>query len=396
MRSLISRLFVALGLGLALFGVPAQTLAQTFQTSAPYAILMDAETGTVLFEKNADELNSPASMTKIMTAEVVFREISNGRLKLDDTFGVSTNAFKSGGLAAGGSTMFANVNSQIRIEDLLRGLIVQSGNDAAIVLAEGIAGSEENFAGLMTKRARELGLTKSTFKNSWGKGEPGQKVTARELAFLANHIIKTYPEYYKYFGEKEFTWNKVRQLNRNPLLTMDIGADGLKTGNIEESGFGLVGSTVDKETGQRLIVVVNGLRTAKDRADEARKLLQWGARSFEAKVIFGGNEPVGEAKVFGGTRADVPLVANGAIKLLVPRGSSERLSGKIVYQGPLIAPVEAGQVVARLRVMRGTVQALDIPLKTAESVDVGPLHRRAYDAASEYISGLFRKYVTKK
>jgi D-alanyl-D-alanine carboxypeptidase (penicillin-binding protein 5/6) len=367
--------------------------AQTFQTSAPFAILVDYDSGTVLLEKNADQLMAPASTSKIMTAEIVFRELAEGRLKLDDTMTVSVNAWRKGGASSGGSTMFAKVNSQIRVEDLLRGLIIDSGNDAAITLAEGIAGTEDAFAAMMTKRARELGLTQSTFANPWGKGDPQEKVTAREMAKLAAHVIKTYPQFYKYFGEQEFTWDKIRQRNRNPLLFMNIGADGLKTGDINESGFGLVGSAV--QNGQRLILVINGMKTARERAEEGRKLLEWGFRAFEAKQMFAADETIGTARVYGGEQSEVPLVAGAPVKLLVPRGSDSKLVGKIVYRGPLIAPVQEGVEVARLKVWRGTTELLDVPLKTANSVAVGSLPKRAFDAGVELATNLLLKSFSK-
>ena len=227
-----------------LIGPVPPVFAQSFQTVAAQAILVDADTGTVLFEKNADELMAPASMAKIMTVEVIFNEIRQGRLNFDSEFLISENAWRKGGGPSSGSSMFAQLGSRIKLADLLRGIIVQSGNDASIAAAEGIAGSEENFARMMNARARELGLTKSTFRNATGYGHPEQKVTARELARLTIHLIETYPDLYKMFGEKEFTWNKIRQQNRNPLLSLDIGADGVKTGSIDESGFGLVGSAV--------------------------------------------------------------------------------------------------------------------------------------------------------
>jgi D-alanyl-D-alanine carboxypeptidase (penicillin-binding protein 5/6) len=373
----------------------APTLAaESFSTSAPVALLMDADSHTVLFEKAADDLISPASTVKIMTAELVFREIKEGRINLDTKFTVSEHAWRTGGAGAGGSSMFAQVNSQIRVEDLIRGVVVQSGNDAAIVFAEALAGSESGFGDMMTKRARELGMEKSTFRNPWGRFDPNQKVTAREMANLADHVIRTYPELYKYFGEKEFTWNKIRQANRNPLLFMELGADGLKTGFIDDSGYGLVGSAV--QNGQRLIVVVSGCKTAKERAEEARKILQWGFRAFEPKTIFVAGEPVGSAKVYGGERGDVPLLASGAVKILLPRGSGEKLSGRIVYDGPLIAPVAEGVQVGRLKILRGQTLALDLPLTTGDSVAVGSLPRRALDASLEYATLLFRKYVSKK
>lgn len=367
--------------------------AQTFRTSAKYAILMDAEAGSVLLEKDADELMSPASMVKIMTAELVFREIREKRLSLDSTMTVSTKAWKEGGASARGSTMFAKVGEQIKVSDLLRGLIIQSGNDAAITLAEGISGDEAAFAELMTRRARELGLHNTTFRNAWGRFDAEQKTTARDLAKLAIHVVKTYPELYRIFGEKEFTWNKIRQLNRNPLLTMGIGADGLKTGNIADSGFGLVGSAI--RAGNRLVVVINGLKTRRERAEEGRKLISWGFRTFDPKDLFAAGETVGTASVYGGDIGRVPLVAKTKVRVLVPRGSRERLTGRIEYIGPLIAPIEQGRKVANLRIYRGKVLALDLPLYTKEEIKTGQLYSRAFDSAFEGVVKLVRTYVFK-
>jgi D-alanyl-D-alanine carboxypeptidase (penicillin-binding protein 5/6) len=369
-------------------------LAQTFQTSIPHAILIDAGTNTVLFEKGADDLVTPASTVKIMTAELVFHEIIEGRLKLDDEFTVSEHAWRAGGAPAGGSAMFLQLNSRARIEDLIRGLVIVSGNDAAITLAEGVAGAEEAFVMRMNKRASELGLTKSRFGNPWGAAGPDQKVTPREMVRLAAHVIKTYPDLYRYFGEKEFLWNKIKQQNRNPLLTMSLGADGLKTGNIDESGFGLVGSAI--EEGRRLIVAVYGARTARERAEEARKLLQWGFRNFEEKALFKAGETIGTAQLYGGAAGSVPLAAAQDVKVLLQRGGSEKLSGKIIYEGPVLAPVEAGTPVGRLEVKRGASVVLEQPLQAAESVEKGSLARRAFDAAYEYAAGAIQARLAKK
>ena len=242
-----------------------------FDGDAPTAILIEADSGSVLFEKNADELRAPSSMMKLMTVETVFHAIKQGDVKLTDEYHVSENAWRKGGAPAGGSTMFAALHSKIAVDDLLHGAIIQSGNDACIVLAEGMAGNEHAFTEMMTKRARELGMTRSTFGNSNGLPDPGNKMTVRELATLARYIIRTYPEFYKLFGEKEFTWNKIRQQNRNPLLNSLAGADGLKTGYTVEGGYGMVGSAV--QNGMRLIVVINGLEDPEDRATEAKKML---------------------------------------------------------------------------------------------------------------------------
>jgi len=378
---------------LAVF-LPAALSAQPFQTSVPQAILVDAGTNTVLFEKGADDLVVPASTVKILTAELVFRDLAEGRLKLGDEMQVSEYAWRNGGAPAGGSAMFLKVNSRASVENLLRGLLVDSGNDAALVLAEGIAGNEEAFVMRMNKRAGELGLVKSRFGNPWGKASDDQKVTAREMAKLALHVIRTYPDYYKYFGEKEFTWNNIRQQNRNPLLTMSIGADGLKTGNIDKGDFGLVGSAV--EEGRRLIVAVYGAKTAKERAEEARKLLQWGFRNFEEKDLFKAGEPVGPAQVYGGTKGSVDLISKTDVKVLLQRGSTDKLSGKIVYEGPVMAPVAAGQVVGRLEIKRGATTVLEQPLEAAEAIDEGTLSSRAFDAVYEYAAAKIHEKLSAK
>lgn len=376
---------------------PVAVFAQTtpFTTSAPQVVLYDADTGSVLFEKGADTPISPASTAKIMAAEVIFHELKNGRLSLDDEFGVSETAWRSGGALARGSTMFAAVNSRIRVEDLIRGLLIVSGNDAGIILGEGISGSDSAFAAMMTKRAHELGFRSLHFRNSWGKDDPGQKVTARDMVFLAAHIINTYPEYYKYFGEREFTWNKIRQQNRNPLLTMDVGADGLKTGNIDDSsGYGLVASAV--QNGQRLVLAMYGLKTSKERSDEARKLLNWGFRSFETRPVMAAGEVVGSVRVYGGAQFSVPVVTSKQIRVLVPRGGSERLTARIAYHGPVPAPIREGTEVARLKISRGSTLVLDTPLLAGENVDQGSLPRRALDAGLELSQSLIRTYVFKQ
>jgi D-alanyl-D-alanine carboxypeptidase (penicillin-binding protein 5/6) len=398
-RGGLVRHLLVLAAGIILFAAAslragAQPQQQGIQTIAPFAVLMDYDTGAVLFEKAADELMVPASMAKTMTLELLFREITEGRVKLDDEFLISESAWRRGGGPSGGSSMFAVLNSKVKVQDLIYGIAVQSGNDAAIAVAEGIAGSEGAFAARMTARARELGLTKSVFTNATGMPDPDQRVTARELAMLAAHIIRTYPELYKAFSVKEFTWNKIRQQNRNPLLNLDVGADGLKTGNVGESGFGVVGSAV--QNGQRLIVVVNGLKTAKDRAEEARRLLNWGFRSFEMRELFAAGAVIGRATVYGGEPGTVELVSRAPVRVLVPRGSTERLTAKIVYRGPLLPPVNAGQTVARLRITRGDIQVLDMPLEADSSAETGPLTRRAFDAAWDIVTGYVRQKLYKQ
>jgi serine-type D-Ala-D-Ala carboxypeptidase (penicillin-binding protein 5/6) len=359
-----------------------------YQTAAAHAMLIEAESGSVLFEKAADDLIPPASLSKLMTQEVVFNEIKQGRLNPTTEFIVSTNAWRRGGAPSHTSSMFIPIHSKVSVDDLLHGAIIQSANDACIALAEGISGNESTFAELMTKRARELGLTKSTFGNSTGLPDPRQLMTARELAKLARHLIETYPDYYKYYSEREFTWNKIRQFNRNPLLNMNLGADGLKTGFTKEAGYGLVGSAV--QNGLRLIVVVNGLRSEKERADEAKKLLEWGFHSFQSGLLFAEGQEIAQAKLYGGVKGHVPLMARKEVRLMVPRGSRDKIIARVVYSGPVRAPVEQGQKIGTLKVWRGESVVLEVPLQAAESVGAGSMPQRALDAASELVLGLFR------
>ncbi|EJN14841.1 D-alanyl-D-alanine carboxypeptidase [Bradyrhizobium sp. YR681] len=360
-----------------------------FDGDAPTAILIEASSGGVLFEKNADELRAPSSMMKLMTAEVVFNAIKKGDMKLTDEYRISENAWRKGGAPSGGSTMFAAINSKVSVDDLLHGAIIQSGNDACIALAEGMAGNEKIFAAdFMTRRARELGMTRSTFGNSNGLPDPGNKMTVRELGILARHIILDFPEFYKLFGEKEFTWNKIRQPNRNPLLNSMEGADGLKTGYTKEGGYGMVGSAV--QNGTRLIVVVNGLEDPEDRATEAKKMLEWGFRNFETRTLIAADQQVGYAKVFGGDSRSVKLVAKTPVKVMVHKNGSDKLIARVVYSGPVRAPVEAGQKVGVVRVWRSGNIAVETPVYAAEAVGSGSTMRRAIDGASELVIGMFR------
>ena len=369
----------------------ASASAEPLQTSLNHVILMDAETRTVLFERGADDVMTPAATAKIMTADVIFSLIKGGKLRLDQPFTVSETAWRQGGAPSRGSTMFAKLKSQISVDDLLHGLLIDSANDAAIVLAEGVAGSQGAFATQMIRHARDLGLDHLTFTNAWGDANPEQKVTPREMALLADDLIQDYPDLYKIYGQRDFAWNNIKQPNRNPLLGMDIGADGLTTGNIDDSGYAIVGSAVQGD--ERLIIAIYGAESAKERAEEARKILQWGFRAFDARRLYAAGAVVGSAQVYGGGTRQVPLVATRDVKVLVARDGSEKLVGKIVYTGPLIAPVQADQDLASLNLYSGDKQVLTVPLRTAADVPVGSLHRRAFDAGLQYVADLFRKYV---
>jgi serine-type D-Ala-D-Ala carboxypeptidase (penicillin-binding protein 5/6) len=399
-RGLLATLLaVSIGWGGALFAANQSITGVKkeeggFDGDAPTAILMEASTGSILFEKNADEMRAPSSMMKLMTAEVVFHAVKEGEVKLTDEYRVSENAWRRGGAPSGTSTMFAAINSKVSVDDLLHGALIDSGNDACIALAEGIAGNEKIFAAdFMTKRARELGLAKSTFANSNGLPDPGNKMTVRELAMLARHIILDYPEFYKLFGEKEFTWNKIRQQNRNPLLNALEGSDGLKTGYTKEGGYGMVGSAV--QNGVRLIVVVNGLEDPEDRASEAKKMLEWGYRNFEWRDLFAAAQPLGYARVFGGESRSVALTSPEPVKVMVQKNGNEKLIARVIYNGPVRAPIKAGQPVGVVRVWRGANVAVEQPVYAAESVATGSTMRRAFDGASELVIGMFRAGIEK-
>jgi D-alanyl-D-alanine carboxypeptidase (penicillin-binding protein 5/6) len=377
-RPLSGCLIIALTLLLGILSTPVS--AQLFETRAKQAYLVDADTGTVLFAKNEKDPVPPASLAKLMTMEVVFNAIESGRLTLDDTFQVSENAWRTGGAASRTSTMFAELKSSIRLEDLIRGVIVQSANDGCIIIAEGMAGSEDNFARLMTERARAIGLTDSVFGNSSGLPHPDSKVTMKDLVTLARHIQSTYPQFYKYYSEPDFTWNKITQRNRNPLLGLDIGVDGLKTGFTEESGYGIVSSI--KRDGRRLFLAMSGMASQRERAEEARKILEWGIRAFDRKQLFSEGETIAEVGVYGGETPAV-LNAKGPVDILLPITNPDRLTARITYHWPLRAPLEAGAEIAVLKVYIGDTLSQETPLYAVNAVRKGALHSQALDALLE-------------
>jgi D-alanyl-D-alanine carboxypeptidase (penicillin-binding protein 5/6) len=386
-------LVVLLGLGLLQAPSRAAAPAGGFTVGAPAAILVDFDSDSILYEKNADQPVDPASLAKLMTLEYLFNEIKQGRVKLTDTFTVSENAWRTGGAPSHGSTMFAAIHSKVDVSDLIQGIIVDSANDACIAVAEALGGNEASFGQMLTKRAREIGLQNSTFTNSTGLASPDMRVTARDMAELARHIIIAYPDLYPMFAQRDFTWDNIHQQSRNPLLGMGVGADGLKTGETKEGGFSLVGSAVSDNL--RLIVVVAGAKTDKDRGDEAKKLLDYGFHDFKSRVLFAEGQTIGEAKVFGGARSYVPLQGPGLIKVMVPRDNSEPLRARVVYDGPISAPIVKGQPVATLKVWRGDNLALEAPLQAAEDVGNGSMTQRAMDGATELIIGLLRAGVAK-
>lgn len=366
----------------------AHAQGQLFETTAPHAYLIEAESGTILYSKEADELIPPASLAKLMTMEVVFNALRNGRLSLDDEFEVSEYAWREGGAMSGGSTMFAELGSFIRLEDLIQGVIIQSANDGCIIIAEGMAGSEQNFAQLMTERARQIGLERSVFKNSTGLPAEGQHVSIKELVTLARHIWREYPDYYAYYSQPDFTWNGITQRNRNPLLRTNIGADGMKTGYTEASGYAIVGSA--ERDGRRFFLAMSGMQSERERAEQARRVLEWGMRAFEPIDLFEEGEVVGEVRTYGGDKSRVALSAQGPVSILVPVGNRDRMTARIVYDGPVMAPVEAGTRIGSLRIWLGDTLSQETPLYAAESVATGRLHQRALDAIEELAIGWIR------
>ncbi|MEQ1672380.1 MAG: D-alanyl-D-alanine carboxypeptidase family protein, partial [Hyphomicrobium sp.] len=313
--------------------LPVAAVAQdqaTFSTKAPRAVLMDAATGAVLFQIRSEELAAPASMSKLMTLALLFKAIKAGQIKPSDEFVMSENAWRKGGAPSGTSAMMVPVNTKARVDELIQGIAVQSGNDAAMSVAEGISGSEAAFAKLMTEEARRIGMSKSMFANATGLSNPDHLMTARDLAILARHLISEYPDQYAVFSQKEFLYRKHKFYNRNPLLNLGIGVDGLKTGHTAEAGYGLVASAV--QDGKRLIVVVMGLENENQRRDEASRILEWGFKSFNTVRVFDDGEVIGQARVWGGQRWYVPLSSKGDVTLSLPKSpANQRLSAAIVY-----------------------------------------------------------------
>lgn len=343
-----------------------QASAQTgFQTEAEAAILVDLSSGQVLYTKNADVARPPASMSKLMTAFMVFERLGDGTLSLDDRLPVSEKAWRKGG-----SKMFVEVGDRVRLEDLLRGIIIQSGNDACIVVAEHIAGSEEAFAVLMTERARELGLSQSTFKNASGWPDPGHEMSVRDLATLASLIILNYPQFYHFYGEAEFTYNEITQGTRNPLLRAGIeGVDGLKTGHTSEAGYGLVASA--ERDGRRLVAVVAGLQTPGARRRESERLLEYGFRNFQAYRLFAAEEAIDSVEVWMGDKRRVPLIAGRDVSVTLARELRDELEVAITYDTPLVAPLARGTEAGVLTISAPDMDPQVLPLYVGEEVEAG-------------------------
>jgi D-alanyl-D-alanine carboxypeptidase (penicillin-binding protein 5/6) len=394
----ILALFSLVAAGLALIYPHTVAMAQQggeFATKARNAILVDYDSGSVLFQKAADDLVPPASMSKLMTLAVLFKALKDGKVKLEDELQTSENAWRTGGAPSGTSAMFIPINNKTPISELIQGIIVQSGNDACTTVAEGLAGNVPAFAKQMEAEARRIGLTKSTFRNSTGLHDPEHLMTARELAMLASYLIKEYPEHYKVFGQREFPYRKHKFYNRNPLLTGDLGVDGLKTGHTKEAGYGIVISSVNN--GRRMIGVVMGLADEKERKDEARRLLEWGARNISKVKLFDAGETVGSARIWGAEHFYVPLQADGDLEVVLPRYPlNQKLKGEIVYKGPLKPPVKKGDQVATFRVTSmapnstETLATSETPLYATEDVEPAGFMWKGVDSLLHLAIGLVK------
>ena len=346
--------------------------AHAFDTKAKYALLMDSDTGYVMLNKDADVAMPPASMSKLMTAYLIFEQLKTGKITMDTEFYVSENAWRKGGVKSGSSTMFLNPNDHVKVKDLIRGIIIQSGNDACIVAAEGIAGSEEAFANLMTRKAKELGLNNSSFKNATGLPEKGHEMSSFDLAKLAWALIHDFPEYYPIYAEKDFTYNKIKQENRNPLLYEVQGADGLKTGHTSVSGYGLTGS-VKTPDGRRLIMVINGLKSMAERRTESKRLIGWGMGSFENIAMYQPGDVVDKIPVWLGVQKDVGITIANNVGVTVPKGDTSDIKAEIRYNTPVTAPITKGQKLGTI-IVRGP----DNQVKTSDLVALSDVPKVGY------------------
>lgn len=363
------------------WGTVSLAAMPAIETKAKQAVVVDVETDTVLLSKDAFTPMYPASMTKIMTAHILFDHLKEGRLSPDDTFSVSEKAWRKGG-----SKMFVKVNTDVTVSDLLRGIIVQSGNDACIVVAEGISGTEEQFAELMNRKAKEMGMENTHFKNSTGWPDDEHVMSPHDLYLLANNTITNHPEYYPIYSEKSFTYSGITQPNRN-LLLGENGVDGLKTGHTEAAGYGITISGVNEADGRRIIVVVNGLGSERERADEAEKLLQWAYRNFENKTLWQAGEKVATANVWFGTEREVPLVTAQTIRLNLPKGAKDSVELTATFMEPLPAPLEAGQEVGQLNVQVPGRELQSYPLLAGGGVEKLSGAARIAPALRYYIFG---------
>ncbi len=334
--------------------------AHALETTARNVILMDYDTGQILFAKDHQKMVPPASMSKLMTVYIIFSKLKDGSLSLDDTFTVSENAWRKGGAASGGSTMFLNIGENVRVEDLIKGIIIQSGNDACIVAAENLAGSEEDFAVIMNKVARKIGLKNSSFANATGLPDPNHRMSVEDLAILARHIIKEFPGYYYLFSQKTFTHNNITQGNRNPLLYSMPGADGLKTGHTEEAGFSLTASV--KRGDRRLIEVMTGTKSNKERSEESGKIMNYGFREFDNYDVLAQGQKVADIPVWFGEQKEIGLVVAENLKLTLKKNKAADVKMTAIYNKPVKAPIKKGDKLGVVKIEIPGQPSIEVPL----------------------------------
>jgi D-alanyl-D-alanine carboxypeptidase (penicillin-binding protein 5/6) len=356
-------------------------MAVPVETTAPYAYVVDFDTGAVLYDKRGTDQFGPASMSKLMTAYMLFDALKRGDLKMTDTFHVSQKAWSTQG-----SKMFVDINTDVAIEDLIRGIVIQSGNDACIVVAEGMAGSEEAFAERMNQKAREIGLTDSNFVNASGWPDPNHRMTAKDLATLARRLISDFPEYYHFYSEREFTYHGIKQGNRNPLLyRTGSGVDGLKTGHTEEAGYGLTASAL--RDGRRVIMVLHGMGGMQERADQTGIVLDWAFREFGNYTIAAPGTVLGEAPVWMGAEKTVPLTVESPFLVTLPRSERQNIVARAVFNGPIAAPIAAGQQIGELVVDIPGMPQARAPLVAGKAVGELGFGGRIAAALSHFIFG---------
>lgn len=376
MKGAARRVAVAL-----LFSVSALPVAAAnLETIASQAILVDADTNTVMFEKNADQRMPTSSMSKVATAYMVFERIKEGRLSLDDSLTVSERAWK-----VQGSKMFVELGNNIKVEDLIRGMVIQSGNDACVVLAEGLSGTEEAFAAAMTKRMKELGLANTNLMNASGMPDPNHYSTARDLSVLARHLIHDFPQHYHYYSELEYTYHGIKQGNRNPLLYRNMGVDGIKTGHTEAAGYGLIAS--GERDGRRLVLVVNGLPNMQARADESARIMEWGWREFDNFTLFKGGETVDSIPVWLGVAETVPLVIQDPVKITMTHEQKQKMKVSFTANAPVAAPIAKGTKLGTLHITAPDLAPIELPLLAGADVEKLGLFGRVGAALSHMFGG---------
>lgn len=373
--NLVLKFVIAAALALSASGT-----AIAVETTAKQAIVIDYDTGNVLFAKNADERVGPASMTKMMTVYLLFSRLKDGRMSLEDELTVSEKAWRKGG-----SKMYVEVGKKVKVEDLIRGIVVQSGNDASIVVAEALGGTEDAFAIEMTERGAALGMTGTNFRNASGWPDPDHYTTVRDIAMLAIATIRDFPDFYHYYSEKNFIFNKIKQTNRNPLLYKDIGADGLKTGHTEESGYGLAGSAI--RDGRRVVIVAHGMSSMKERSAQSERLINWAFREWGQYALFESGETIADVPVWLGVEETVPVIIKDKLVVSVPRMSRKKMSVRVVHQESVPAPIAKGDEIAKLVVSAPGMEDISVPVYAGADVGEKGFFGRIGTAIGQLVFG---------